>query len=329
MPRKSAAQATGAAPPTSPDPVSDLQRLGFSEYEARTYVSLLRRNPATAYEISKHSGLPRANTYGALENLTKKQAVQPVSENPVRYAPISPAVLLDRLASDVSGICGRLKDNLEGMDLRDGSDIVWNIEGQAQIEKKIDELIEGAKQHIWIKASADVLHRHTPQLKEAATRGVKLLFVVFGSDTDFLMFNRRCKVYLHEGNGLRVGGADNLFTIAIDYRVALTANVAEELLGAYTTNPSVVRMAETLIRHDVYMAEMMSAFGSEIEARFGVGLRKLRRQLFSPEQLKLLESNLPPAKASSRSRRGSAAGRPLEDRVETPAEHSLWPSPQR
>jgi hypothetical protein len=40
------------------------------------------------------------------------------------------------------------------------------------------------------------------------------------------------------------------------------------------------------------MAEMMSEFGREIEDRFGVGLVKLRRQLFSPEQLALLETNL-------------------------------------
>src|SRR5690606_22864968 len=118
----------------------------------------------------------------------------------------------------------------EGMELHDNSDIVWNIEGQAQIEKKIDELIENAQQHVWIKASTDVLRRHAPQLERAAARGVKLVFVVFGTDTDFLMFGRRSKVYLHEGNGVRVGGADNLFTLAIDYRVALTANVAEELI---------------------------------------------------------------------------------------------------
>lgn len=301
MPKKVAANSPGKSS-TQPDPVQDLQRLGFSEYEARTYVSLLGVSPATAYEISKHSGLPRPNTYGALENLTKKRAVQPVSENPVRYTPVAPAVLLDRLASDVSGICLRLKEGLADIELNQGSDIVWGIEGQEQIKKKITELIEGAKQHIWIKASTDVLRRHTPELRRASERGVRLVFVVFGNDIDFLKFGRHSMVYLHEGNGLRVGGADNLFTFASDYRIALTANVSEELTGAYTANPSVVRMAETLIRHDVYMAEMMSVFGKEIEARFGVGLIKLRRQLFSPAQLQLLEANVATAQTFAASR---------------------------
>jgi hypothetical protein len=64
------------------------------------------------------------------------------------------------------------------------------------------------------------------------------------------------------------------------------------LTGAYTTNPAVVRMAETLIRHDVYMAEMMAFLGDQIEARFGKGLIELRKELFSNEQMALLTTNL-------------------------------------
>ena len=291
MPRKAVATRAGT-PAAVPDLLTDLQRLGFSEYEARTYLSLLQGHPATAYEVSKHSGLPRANTYGALESLTKKQAVQPVSETPVRYVPITPAVLLDRLSSEVSTVCGRLKEGLSTVAVRERSDVVWTVSGQKPIEKKIDELIDGAQQHIWIKASTDVLRQHTQRLKRAAGRGVKLLFVVFGDDTSFLNFGRNSKVYLHEGNGARMGGADNLFTITSDFRIALTANVSGELTGAYTTNELIVRMAETLIRHDFYMAEILTAFGPDIEARFGAHLTSLRRQLFSQEQYTYLMANM-------------------------------------
>jgi hypothetical protein len=121
---------------------------------------------------------------------------------------------------------------------------------------------------------------------------VKLLFVVFGDDTSFLNFGRNSKVYLHEGNGARMGGADNLFTITSDFRIALTANVSGELTGAYTTNELIVRMAETLIRHDFYMAEILTAFGPDIEARFGAHLTSLRRQLFSQEQYTYLMANM-------------------------------------
>jgi sugar-specific transcriptional regulator TrmB len=268
------------------DPIHDLQRLGF------TYMSLLQGNPATAYEVSKNSGLPRANTYAALESLTKKQAVQPISENPVRYVPVEPSVLLERISTDVSDLCERLQKKFADLEPQESSDVVWSVEGEDRITAKINELIDKANSHIWIKASTDVLRKHAPRMKKAAARGVKLVFVVFGDDIKFLNFGKNSKIYLHEGNGLRVGGADNLFTLAIDYSVALTASLGPVLTGAYTTNPAVVRMAETLIRHDVYMAEMMAFLGDQIEARFGKGLIELRKELFSNEQMALLTTNL-------------------------------------
>jgi sugar-specific transcriptional regulator TrmB len=292
------------------DLVADLQRIGFSEYEARTYMSLLQVNPATAYEVSKHSGLPRANTYGALDALTQKSAVQPVTESPVRYAPVRPEVLLDRLSSELNGVCDRLKDHLGALETDDRSDIVWSLSGQEQIERKINELIDGAKGHVWIKASTAVLRQHLEALQRAARRDVALVFVVFGQDTEFLELGVRSKVYLHEGNGVRIGGADNLFTVAIDYRVALTANVTGELTGAYTTNPSVVRMAETLIRHDFYMAEIMMAFPEQIGQRFGPNLVRLRQQMFSAEQLQTLRDNVKALPAASPSRLVAASAKP-------------------
>ena len=300
------------------DPIADLQRMGFSEYEARTYLSLLHVSPATAYEASKHSGLPRANTYGALDRLAEKGAVQPVSENPVRYAPVRPEALLDRLSSEVADVCERLRTQLATLEPLDSSNVVWSLQGQEPIGRKINGLIDAATLHVWIKASTDVLRQHLDALKRAAERGVSLVLVVFGQDTDFLQLGPRTKVYLHEGNGVRIGGADNLFTVTVDYREALTANVTDELVGAHTTNSSVVRMAETLIRHDYYMAEIMQAFPEQIVERFGPNLVLLRRQMFSTLQLELLERNLnrlttKPARQWVRSSAKSAAGAAQRD----------------
>src|SRR3546814_13910967 len=69
----------------SSDLLQDLKRLGFTEYEARVYVQLLRQSPATAYEIAKADGVPRPNTYHALEALAKRGAVLHVRGNPIRY----------------------------------------------------------------------------------------------------------------------------------------------------------------------------------------------------------------------------------------------------
>ena len=72
----------------------DLRELGFSEYEAKAYITLLSVSPATAYEVSKIAGLAKANVYMAIQSLATRGAVQPVSTEPVRYAALEPVVVL-------------------------------------------------------------------------------------------------------------------------------------------------------------------------------------------------------------------------------------------
>ncbi len=272
--------------------LADLQRLGFSEYEARIYLSLLKSPSVTAYEVSKETGLPRSNTYAALESLTKKMAVQPVSQNPVRYVPVEPSALLGQWSREVNAVCGRLEAGLRHLEGESGLDVVWTIVGQADITAKIGEMIDDAKEHVWIKAAEDVLNRHSEQLRKAAKRGVKILIILFGSDVAPFVYGPTCSVYLHEGNGIRMGGADNLFTITSDYKTALTARLADDMLGAYTISEPVVRMAESLIRHDYYLAEIFKYFGKEIDEKFGPILYSLREQTFSTEQFAILRDRM-------------------------------------
>src|SRR5690606_2122888 len=97
--------------------ISDLRALGFTEYEAKIYLETLQAAgiPKTAYEIAKMSGVPRSNTYSALDVLTRKGAVLPVSENPTCYVAANPRDVLDKVAVQTTKICERLAANLENL----------------------------------------------------------------------------------------------------------------------------------------------------------------------------------------------------------------------
>ncbi|HVO87607.1 MAG TPA: helix-turn-helix domain-containing protein [Casimicrobiaceae bacterium] len=267
------------------DLASELQALGFSDYEARTYLTLLQCSPATAYEVSKLSGLPRSNTYGALESCTKKGAVQPISQAPVRYVPVDPRVLLNRIADDTSLHCAQLASRLAQIKMDESRDFVWEIDGEKKVNAKISEMIATARKHIWIKAHQSLVDEHYPELRAAAARGVSILIILFGDDAARFRFGEHVRVYLHEGNGVRVGSADNLFTITTDFNTALTAKMQGDVHAAYTRNESIVTMAESLIRHDMYLAEIFEKFGPQIDAAFGPFLVSLRHRYFSPQQL--------------------------------------------
>jgi HTH-type transcriptional regulator, sugar sensing transcriptional regulator len=285
------ASATGRIPENL---VNDLRKLGFTEYEARTYLTLLEDFPATAYEIGKNGGLVRANVYNAVDALEKMGAVQPVSENPVRYVPIDPTIVLDVIARRTSTLCMDVAERLAAMVPEKKQDYVWNLSGADSVHRRIGEIITNARKHIWIKAHEALLEKHLDDLREAGKRGVQLLIIVFGppGQEKRLQLGPGAEVYPHEGSGVVVGLGQSLVTITADFHVALTANVTDGAYGALTQNQSVVNLAESLIRHEVYLAEIFAQHGERITERFGPYLRDLRMKYLPKDQVEALRKTI-------------------------------------
>lgn len=263
--------------------LKEFKAIGFTEYEAKVYMQLMRSGTATAYEIAKESGVPRPNTYNALESLTKRGSVLPVNENPRRYVAKDPESHLTSIGREMMNLCESLAEKLSRIEEPDDAPYVWNVHGELAMHEKIDALISDASTTLWAKASSDVLERHSGALKAAAERGVEMLIVIFGDNADAFRFTERCHIYLHESNGVRTGAADNFFTMTIDHRQALTATT-DGPAAFYTYNHAMVTMADTLIRHDYYMAEILDRFGPEIFGAFGPHLKDLRMNVFTKTQ---------------------------------------------
>lgn len=279
LPRKIAVLNT-----VSDDTLADLKRLGFTEYEARIYLQLLRQHPATAYELSKSTGVPRPNTYNSLEALSQRGAALPISETPARYVPADPQTLLTAISRQTMNLCEDLSARLGTLKESNDDQYVWTLRGEAAIRDKIDALINESARSLFIKGSDHLLRRHKTALKAAAERGVEILLILFGTDIEEFTFSEKSRVYRHEANGVRMGTTDNLFTIAADDSEMLTAMLEDEVIAAHTHNRPVVNIAASLVRHDYYMAEIFSRFRPEIEKAFGKHLRDLRLACFTPEQ---------------------------------------------
>jgi sugar-specific transcriptional regulator TrmB len=270
----------------------EMQKLGFTDYEARVYIYLLTSPPATAYEVSKNSGIPRSNTYNTIDSLVQRGVLQPVSRDPDRYAAIEYPVLLDRILSSTRAVCNDLSSRFSALDRPVNSGVVWTARGEANVYEKLRSMIAAASDNIWIKASEEILRALSPDLKAAAKRGVQTIIVLFGVDPTEFKFGRKSVAILHEGNGKRNGVADNLFTIAIDHREVLAASLGADIYATFTENPTIVTMAETMIRHEYYLAEMFVAMGPEIDANFGPHLQSLRHRCFTAEQYERFRTSL-------------------------------------
>src|SRR3546814_15331049 len=82
---------------------------------------------------------------------------------------------------------------------------VWTLRGDQVVHDKIEAMIADSRDSIWIKAADDVVRRHKRALKAAAERGVGILMVLFGFDAEEFRFTERCRIYIHEANGVRMG----------------------------------------------------------------------------------------------------------------------------
>lgn len=269
--------------------VSDLKSLGFSDYEARIYLALLAKSPATAYEISNSSGVPRPNTYSVLKALAGRNAVLPVSTNPIKYAPQPPERLFKSIATKTSELCEAVAERLEVVSVDSGEHYVWDLSGEADVHGKIAEMIDGATEAMWFKAEASILRQHLGSLRAATGRGVRLLIILYGDNPDEFRFHEHCEVYEHEGTGFPMGFADNHFTLTVDHVEMLTANLGQSVTATYTQNHAIVKMAISLLRHDYYMAEIFLALRPDIDEVFGPNLRDLRRNSYSDEQFTQFE----------------------------------------
>jgi sugar-specific transcriptional regulator TrmB len=254
--------------------VNELRVLGFTEHEAWVYLSLLQRNPATGYEVSKDTGLPRANVYSTVDGLVNKGMLQPVGGRPRRYIAVPLREVVQRIKSDTARRCDRVLETVSLMDWTTEVDYVWHIRGLDQIRSKCKELIEGAKKHIGLRALDANISVHEKELRDASHRGVDVVMVVFGNEGyDF----GTC--YLHEATGMiPIGNVERTVIVTVDFEEALIASLFGDPAGAVTRDAAVVSIAETVVRHDVYLSEIFRKFGPALDRTFGPALLELRRR---------------------------------------------------
>ncbi len=263
--------------------IEEMKLLGFTGAEAQIYIYLLQHPHATGYEISKGTGLPRANTYQALETLAAKEHITPISQDPVRYAPLSPTRLLRRIQEETKQRCQALEQQLNNLEKPDGIGHFWELNEHDRIVARLIGLINMARQRVAASLWAEDLQWLGAPLHNAQKRGCTIILNLFGeARVDF------ATVYRHEGPEKVVGG--HVVALTIDFAEALVASLDTPATGVVTQNRTLVRVVEKLIRDEAYLASIYERFPQEIEAAFGPHLVHLRRSLLPEADAQRLAS---------------------------------------
>lgn len=256
--------------------LNNLKELGFNSYEAKVYLALLKKNPSTGYEVSKTSGVPQARAYDTLKTLEERKVVVASGQKPQTYSPIKPEELLDRCEKHFSSSIEFLREELPDLS-DDFVEPVLNMRGEDAIFDNLLDLINSAKDEIFVELWANDFEKIEPALEKAEKRGVKVNIVGFKNISKKIGL-----VYQHGlGDMLEDNLEGRIIVISVDNNVGMVGLLCEDKSShaVLTKNHAVVFVIKQLILHDMYLLDVESALGDELHKTYGKDLVKLRDKI--------------------------------------------------
>lgn len=266
------------------DPVDKLVALGFSEYEAKAYVALLRKSPVTGYELARLSGVPRSMIYEVLDKLTARgAAITLLKDGVTRYAPVPATELLDQLDREHEALVTSLRSDLSALGSAPDLEYVWNIEGTENIMARAEEMIRQARTQVYLTLWPASLPSLRSALEEALQRQVRVV-IYAPSDLD-LPGAQVVVTRISEEARDRVGGL--WLILVVDEEEVLIGEwlTATQARASWTSSPLLVFIAEHHLRTDPYLPQILTCLGDQASRI----IRDEDRELFA----RALESRIP------------------------------------
>ncbi len=262
-----------------------LKEIGFSDYEARTYVSALRLRLATPYELARDSGIPTSKIYETVGRLQEKKLLFEVADtNKKKFAPLSSEEFLTHTRRLSDQRFEDLARNLKDLPQAKEVSFVWNIHDYGFLIEKSLEVIRASESSILASLWPMELRTVVQELKDANARGVKTAVIHFGKPEEKVgtFFTHPIEDTLYSERGGRG------FTLVADSCIAVMGTIFDQrgVEGAWSANRGFVLLAEDYLKHDIYVMKIVNRFDRELIHKFGKNYAKLR-DIFTDREMKI------------------------------------------
>lgn len=231
------------------DLIAQLSQFGFSKNEGKAYLSLLVQNPATGYEISQRSGVPRSAIYDIMKKMELSGVVSTIGNKPVQYIPISTEQLSQNLTSQFEHNIQELKKKMNKLDIKSSEGNVWNIKGYQAMIEHLRSAIDNAEESIFCSIWNREFDELIPQFLKAQERGVKIANFSF-TRLDKLM-GENFSYGIDEDKLEQIW--ERQIIVVVDRKSVLmgSSNHSKENQAIWTTNPAVLNISLNNIILDI------------------------------------------------------------------------------
>lgn len=255
------------------DLLAELAQIGFTEYEAKVYLALLRDNPATGYQLSKTSGVPRSMIYEALGRLHGRGAVlESIESRAAVYRPLPPDMLLERQNEEHLQLMDKLRAGLQKLYTTPVEDRVWALSGRPAMLTYAAQMIRNAQSEVFLVLTDENLLSLREEIAATCNRGVEISALLMGEG------DLKCgHVAHHPPLESELHGLTGMLLIVVDGAETLIAGKDSEL-ATITRNAHLVQIARQFVWMEFFTQRIYAHLGEDLLARL------------SPEDRRIFES---------------------------------------
>jgi Cd2+/Zn2+-exporting ATPase len=263
------------------DSLSNLTAIGFTEYEARVYLALLSENPATGYQISKNTGVPRSMVYEALGRLHARGAVLKTGDRRVTLIrPVPPDILLERYESEHRSLLKNLQANLSELYNAPEEERLWSISDSNTVLAYAKQMLEGAKTEILLVLNDSHIDTFGSEIQTACEAGVALSAVLTGEKV--LSCGQSVR---HPPLESELQELTDMLVVIVDDHECLIANTKRETAATITTNRNLVFITKQFVWMEIFTQRIYTQLGLNLLEKLDPADRRIFES-FSPSEMR-------------------------------------------
>lgn len=221
--------------------IENLIAFNLTRQEALIYIEFLSHGEMSGYEVAKETGISRSNVYSALQSLAEKGALYLIEGESTKYTPVPVKIFLKNTISELQKKAKLIEK--EAPKQRENKEGYITILGAKNIENKIRQMLENAKERIYFMADKEVLSCFQKEIEDLLLSEKKVVIL-----SDFDDFSMLKGIIFH-----KTQTEENQIRLIVDSSFVLTGTISgsEHDTCLYSGQQNLVNLMKEALKNKI------------------------------------------------------------------------------
>ncbi len=221
--------------------IENLTAFNLTRQEALIYIEFLSHGEMSGYEVAKETGISRSNVYSALQSLAEKGALYLIEGESTKYTPVPVKNFLKNTISELQKKAKLIEK--EAPKQRENKEGYITILGAKNIENKIRQMLENAKERIYFMADKEVLSCFQKEIENLLLSEKKVVIL-----SDFDDFSMLKGIIFH-----KTQTEENQIRLIVDSSFVLTGTISgsEHDTCLYSGQQNLVNLMKEALKNKI------------------------------------------------------------------------------